>query len=355
LHQRENTFARHISRAKVNLMDIRVLYTIVAIAEHGSFLAASRALNLSPAAVSLHVKIIEDELGETLFDRSVRPPVLTDAGRRTLERARRVLSEWEKLGENGPTEVAGMLALGAVPTAVAGLLAPALARLRTLRPHLRVTLTTDYAEELEDRLTRGMLDAALTIQPTSPPLGLRFTPVLVEPFHVVAPTGTPGEIDTELLTALPYIRFRRHAWIAHLIEQELTRRRLRLDAAMEIDTLTGVLALVQSELGVSILPAGQIDAYQATRLRTLPFGDPPVSRTVGLLRRPDHPKAPQIEEFLSALQATVAGAPEPSEAAASAQAGEDEPVDPGHGEREPEQVAEVDPEHETTDRNLEQT
>ena len=72
-------------------MDIRVLYTIVAIAEHGSFLAASRALSLSPAAVSLHVKIIEDELGEILFDRSVRPPVLTDAGRRTLERARRVL------------------------------------------------------------------------------------------------------------------------------------------------------------------------------------------------------------------------------------------------------------------------
>jgi DNA-binding transcriptional LysR family regulator len=348
-----NALAPHISRAKVNVMDIRVLYTIVAIAEHGSFLAASRALNLSPAAVSLHVKIIEDELGETLFDRSVRPPVLTDAGRRTLERARRVLQEWEKLGENGSSEVAGMLALGAVPTAVAGLLAPALARLRALRPHLRFTLTTDYAEELEERLTRGMVDAALTIQPTSPPLGLRFTPVLVEPFQVVAPMGTPGERDADLLTALPFIRFRRHAWIAHLIEQELSRRRLRLDAAMEVDTLTGVLALVQAELGVSILPAGQIDAYQAARLRTLPFGDPPVSRTVGLLRRPDHAKAPQIEEFLSAVQATVAGAPRPTVSPDLRQGGESEAVDPGGGEGEGEQVSEVHTEHETTDGKLE--
>jgi len=336
-------------------MDIRVLYTIVAIAEHGSFLAASRALNLSPAAVSLHVKIIEDELGETLFDRSVRPPVLTDAGRRTLERARRVLEEWEKLGENGPSEVAGMLALGAVPTAVAGLLAPALARLRTMRPHLRVTLTTDHAEELEDRLTRGMIDAAVTIQPTSPPIGLRFTPVLVEPFQVVAPLGAPGEKDTELLTSLPYIRFRRHAWIAHLIEQELSKRRIRLDAAMEVDTLLGALSLVQAELGASILPASQIDAYHATQLRTVPFGDPPVSRTIGLLRRSEHPKSPQIEEFLSALQGSIAGAPEPSRAAPSAEAGEHETVNAGHGERETEQIAQVHPEHETTDGNLEQT
>lgn len=340
-------------------MDIRVLYTIVAIAEHGSFLAASRALSLSPAAVSLHVKIIEDELGETLFDRSVRPPVLTDAGRRTLERARRVLAEWEKLGENGAGEVAGALALAAVPTAVAGLLAPALARLRGLRPQLRVTLTTDYAEELEDRLSRGMVDAAVTIQPTAPPLALRFTPVMVEPFHVVAPAGTPGHTDAELLTALPYIRFRGHAWIAHLIEQELSRRRLRLDAAMDIDGVTGVLALVRAELGVSILPAGQIDDDHAARLRTVPFGEPPVSRPIGLLRRPDHAKTLQIEEFLAALQATVAGAPTAPAAAEagarSAQERENQALDDGGGGGETGEVAQVDPEHETTGGNLEQT
>jgi len=337
-------------------MDIRVLYTIVAIAEHGSFLAASRALNLSPAAVSLHVKIIEDELGETLFDRSVRPPVLTDAGRRTLERARRVLEEWEKLGENGPSEVAGVLSLGAVPTAVAGLLAPALARLRKLRPQLRVTLTTDHAEDLEDRLTRGMIDAAVTIQPTSPPVGLRFTPVLVEPFEVVAPMTVAGTTDAELLTALPYVRFRRHAWIAHLVEQEVSRRRLRLDATIEVDTLLGALALVEAEIGVSILPASQIEAYHATHLRTVPFGEPPVSRTVGLLRRSEHPKSPQIEELLAILQASVAGAPEPTPPApSSAEAGEDEAVNAGGGEREAEEVAQVHPEHETTHGNLEQT
>ncbi len=325
-------------------MDIRVLYTIVAIAEHGSFLAASRALNLSPAAVSLHVKIIEDELGETLFDRSVRPPTLTEAGHRTLERARRVLEAWEQLGEGASADVAGLLTVGAVPTTVAGLVAPALARLHPRRPQLRVTLTTADADELEERLSRGTVDVALTMQPASPPPGQRFTPVLDEPFEVVAPAGSEGDDDATLLRARPFIRFRQHAWIAHAIEQEVTRRRLRLDATMEVDTLDAVLALIAYDLGVSILPAGQRRTNPTLHLRTLPFGQPVVSRTIGLLHRPDHPKAPQIEELLAVLFDLAAG---------SAQRGEGEGVEGGDDRREGGEEAEVDAEDEPRGGDLE--
>ena len=315
-------------------MDIRVLYTIVAIAEHGSFLAASRALNLSPAAVSLHVKIIEDELGETLFDRSVRPPVLTEAGRRTLERARRVLEEWERLGHGAPSDVGGVLALGVIPTAVAGLLAPALRRLRELRPQLRVTITTDDVEALEERLARGMVDAALTIQSTSPPFGMRFTPVRAEMFAVVAPAGTVGDDDGALLSALPFIRFRRHVWVTHAVDQELSRRRLRLHTTMEVDTLTGVLAMVRDGLGASVLPVSQLEGHDTRTLARVPFGQPVVSRTVGVLMRPDTPKSPQVDEFLSALAAIAAGSPDE---------GQDQAVEAGRGDGETGEKAQVDP------------
>ncbi len=298
-------------------MDIKILYTLVAIAEHGSFLAASRSLGLSPAAVSLHIKIIEDELGFTLFDRSVRPPVLTEPGRRTLARARRVIDAWERLGDTAPADVVGVLSIGAVPTAVGTLLAPALARLRERRPNLRVSLTTAYSEELAERVSRGTVDAALMMEPGSPPLDVRFDAIMVEPFHVVVAERLPGGDDETLLRTMPYIRFRRHAWLSSLIESELARRRLRLDAAMEIDTLSGVLALVDAGLGVSIVPARQLASFRATSLRSVPFGRPPVHRTVGLLRRPDHPRTPQLDEFLTALRdaeaspASPAGEPEP--------------------------------------------
>ena len=61
-------------------MSLTALRTLVAIAEHGSFAAAARALHLSQSAISTHMKALEAELETTLFDRTKRPPVLNEAG-----------------------------------------------------------------------------------------------------------------------------------------------------------------------------------------------------------------------------------------------------------------------------------
>ncbi|MEO1089629.1 MAG: LysR family transcriptional regulator [Pseudomonadota bacterium] len=316
-------------------MDIKDLYTFVAIAEHGSFLAASRALGLSPAAVSLHVKTIEDSLGEILFDRSVRPPVLTDAGRRALLRARRALEAWEELSARQPPDVSGILEIGAVPTAIAGLLADGLAQMRRTSPQLKVHLSTGYSDELAERVTRGTLDAAVMMPPVTVPLGLAFDEVVVEPFHVVAAASAKGRTDLDLLRSQPYIRFRRQAWISRLIEGELERRKIRLEAAMEIDTLSGVLALVEAGLGVSILPLGQIGVHHATAIRAIPFGNPPATRTLGLLHRPDHPRAPQLLELKAALAAIVSTTRASNDA-------DPEPVQEPHGDGKTQQKQQVD-------------
>ncbi len=72
-------------------MSIRALRTLQAIARHGSFAGAGKAVGLTQSAVSLQVKALEDEFGAALFDRSRRLPVLTEAGRivvaRSAERA----------------------------------------------------------------------------------------------------------------------------------------------------------------------------------------------------------------------------------------------------------------------------
>lgn len=288
-------------------MDIKGLYTFVAIAEHGSFLAASRALGLSPAAVSLHVKVLEEELGDQLFDRSVRPPVLTDHGRRSLEQARRVVAAWEQLGRHEPPEVGGVLEIGAVPTAVASIVAGGLAELRARHARLVVRLATGASEELEDRVTRGTLDAAVMMPPTVPSLGLTYVPIVREPFVVVAPAGTPAGSDIACLQALPYVRFRRHSSIARVVEGALERRGVRLEPQMEIDSAAGVLALVEAGLGVSILPASQVPAGVAAAISSRPFGEPAVERTLGLLHRPDHPRGPQLQKLMAALRAASAG------------------------------------------------
>jgi DNA-binding transcriptional LysR family regulator len=327
-------------------MDIKALYTFVAIAEHGSFLAASRAVGLSPAAVSLHVKLLEEELRELLFDRSVRPPVLTERGRQTLEQARRVVSAWEQLGRQEVPEVMGVLELGAVPTVVASVVARGLAQLRAKHPKLKVRLATGYSDELEERVTRGTLDAAVMMAPPAPPLGLTFQPVVREPFLVVAPVGIEGRGDAALLQKLPYIRFRRQGSLARLIEAELERRHLRVEPAMEIDSLAGVLALVEAGLGVSILPEGQVQTSASAGVRAIPFGRPPLTRELGLLHRPEHPRAPQLRELVVALR-------ESGVALASSGESQDGPVHQREGGSQPEQEGEVDAHDDGAERHLE--
>src|SRR3954451_13774300 len=76
-------------------MDLRQLSTLVAIADHGSFSAAARALYTVQSNVSGHVERLERELGVVLVDR--QRGGLTDEGVIVGDRGRRVLHELEQL------------------------------------------------------------------------------------------------------------------------------------------------------------------------------------------------------------------------------------------------------------------
>ena len=69
----------------------------VAVAEAGSFIGAARQLGRAPAAMTRAVAALEDRLGIRLFNRTTRAVALTDAGARTLDRARRALVEFAEL------------------------------------------------------------------------------------------------------------------------------------------------------------------------------------------------------------------------------------------------------------------
>src|SRR5258708_24070472 len=73
------------------------LAIFVAVADHGSFVAAARRLRRSPAAVTRAVAALEDRLATRLFNRTTRAVALTDAGSRYLDQCRRALAEFEEI------------------------------------------------------------------------------------------------------------------------------------------------------------------------------------------------------------------------------------------------------------------
>jgi LysR family transcriptional regulator, cyn operon transcriptional activator len=74
-------------------MDLRQLEYAVAVADHGGFTSAARALHLSQPSLSHGVRQLEAELGVELFQRLGRTVRPSAAGERVVDAARRVLRE----------------------------------------------------------------------------------------------------------------------------------------------------------------------------------------------------------------------------------------------------------------------
>lgn len=75
---------------------IEIMQAFVTVADHKGFAAAARKLGLSASAVTRMVAALEERVGARLLQRTTRSVMLTDAGERFLERARRVLADVEE-------------------------------------------------------------------------------------------------------------------------------------------------------------------------------------------------------------------------------------------------------------------
>ena len=89
-------------------MELRQLEYFAAVARHGQFTRASRALSVAQPAVSQQIKRLEAELGLELLRRTTRHVELTDAGELLLDRANRALGEIEAARQE-LSEISGLL------------------------------------------------------------------------------------------------------------------------------------------------------------------------------------------------------------------------------------------------------
>ncbi len=284
-------------------MEFRQLKTLVAISDFGTFAAAADAIGLTQSAVSLQIKGLEQEIGTEVFDRRHRPPLLNDKGRTLVEKARKVLEMCEDItrhGDDVPLE--GILAFGAVPTSVASILPPALAMMRERHPKLHIKVTSGLSAELAAATRTGELDAAIVAEPVRLADGLISNRITREPFLVIAPPDVPGETDRELLEAGSFIQFSRHAWTGQLIERYLSDRGIVVKRGMEIDSLDAITRMVSFGLGVSVVPLPRTASAMLDSLKWLPFGDPPLHRSLVMIERQASPQSLLVEALTDVLR-----------------------------------------------------
>lgn len=294
-------------------VSIRDLKTFLAIAEGGSFAAAAKAVHRTQSAITVQMQSLEEELGFALFDRSKRPPVLSEAGRALVPRIAEVVQVYDQLFQDAArSSVEGHLRLGVVPSVITGMMPRALVALRAKYPGLHVELTMGLSKDLLERVQRGTLDAAILSDLLEGGAGLQWSPFAREPLVLIAPLDARGRRAEELLSTYPFIRYTRQAWVGQIIDRFLKQRHLRVEEAMTLDTLEAITNMVHHGLGVSIIPLRTTGDPFALPVRSITFSGAPTYRVIGLVHASDHPKASLAEALLLELKDQVQQANSPA-------------------------------------------
>lgn len=270
-------------------MSLRAFRTLQAIARHGSFARAAQAVGLTQSAVSLQVKSLEEEFGVRLFDRSRRLPALTEAGTIVLTRAEEIIALYDRIPEalGDERSLFGRLKVGAMPTVLSGVLPDALVALNRDHPRVRVHVASGLSGELAHQLVAGDLDVAVTLEPIAPhPANLTWAPLYFDHYWLVAPPGLDGEDPRELLSSRPFIRLDSRAWSGRAIERELRRMRVSVREEMVLGSPETIVTMVRKGLGISVVSISE-EVRSELDLTCIPFGEPQLTRRIGLLERQD--------------------------------------------------------------------
>jgi len=144
-------------------VDIQLLRTFLAVAEHEGLRKAAEFLHLTPSAVSSRIRQLEREIGIQLFDRSRSGVILTPAGFRLKERAVALIGEWNNIRQDvlRRDENDLCLRIGATDVIWQTWLQKKLGTFVTAAPDCRHILRTGGRSELAQMLINGTLDCAI--------------------------------------------------------------------------------------------------------------------------------------------------------------------------------------------------
>jgi len=145
-------------------MELRQIETFYWIATLGSFSAAAERLNATQPGISNRISALEQELGVTLFDRSLRQVRLTPEGKRVLEYAARMVQIAAELRKAaaGKRPCGGKVRLGAVSTITHTWLPRLIKQIYELFPDIEVVFSVETTTRLQDRLRKNEMDITIS-------------------------------------------------------------------------------------------------------------------------------------------------------------------------------------------------
>lgn len=266
-------------------MDTQFVNTFVTVVDCGSMAAASRVLNITPAAVAQQIRTLEREIGAPLIARAGRTVCITEEGSRILQRARDMLRDVADMRSVANSSmVSGELKLGACPTALAGMLPDIFARMVEKFPQINVFIKPGLSSDLYRAVDSGELDAAIVLQaPFALPKTCDWQLLREEPLVVLAPAHMAGRDPHEVLASEPLIRYDRNQWGGRQADEYLREAGIVPQERFELNALNAIAVMVDRGLGVSLVPDWAPPWPEGLNLVRMPLPEKCVPRRIGIV------------------------------------------------------------------------
>lgn len=237
---------------------VRQLQIFTAVARRQSFVRAAEELHLTPPAVSMQIKQLEQQLGLPVFERSASDVRLTGAGEYFLVHARKVLAtlkEAEDLVARLRKVETGRIALGMLTTAKY-FLPHLLTEFLHEHPGVDVTLVEGNREQLIERVQRNEVDLAVMGRAPGE-LEARAEVIGVHPLGIVAPPDhvlTRSEaVLPERLSGAPFVIRESGSGGRAAMEAFFRETHIRPQILMQMSSNESIKQAVMAGMGLSFL------------------------------------------------------------------------------------------------------
>ena len=246
---------------------LRQLRFLVALDDTQSFSRAAELCNVTQSTLSTGLKELEERLGVQVAERTKQSVMMTPVGKELVERARSILSEvrdFEDRAERENSVGTSSIRLGTIPTVGPYLMPRAMPLLRQRLPDTKFYLREELTDRLVEGLMDGRLDLLLLALPHPLPPQVETEILFSDGYYLATPADHPlGNRDTvgadDLTDRHLLLLEKGHCLQRHALSS-FSGINLDEDESFSATSLSTLVAMVEEDLGITLLPKLAVDA-----------------------------------------------------------------------------------------------
>ncbi|GGE55616.1 LysR family transcriptional regulator [Pullulanibacillus camelliae] len=294
-------------------MDVRQLRYFCTIVEEKQITKAAKVLHIAQPPLSHQLKLLEEELQAPLIIRDARKWEVTEAGKRLYQRAKQILQLMED-AQKEVTEIEqgiqGTLSIGTSSICMS-YLTDHLSSFHNTFPNVYIKLLYGDTYALEEMLQQNLIDIALLLLPVEQE-NYHILSLHEDPFVVVIPRQweerfPESTISLRQVAEQDLLLGRRTSGngmyenIIQLFKAQQLEPRIILDSP----DISGLLTLVATGMGVTIIPQSEVHQVYQDNYKILPISEPFLKTRPALVWLKDKyiPKA--VNALITAFQTSL--------------------------------------------------